>query len=249
MIVYSYYGQYQTGTLFHFLDYFLPVACILSSLARDWTCASCSESIGLPNHWATGEVPEQTFFFPIFLKITKHSKKYILYYELEVADCSFQKGLNNMPWDFPGSPVVKNPPCNAGNVGRWWEQIGRGLEGCRENSLLFLSEMGSLNAEEQRKGVPRLKSSQALSGGCTGNRFWGGRRQELGSQGGGGSSSGGRWWRPCPGARQRRQWEVGEFWTYSEVDGTCRHTKLGKGWSQREVKDAPKFGALVSGRL
>ena len=116
MIVYSYYGQYQTGTLFHFLDYFLPVACILSSLARDWTCASCSESTGLPNHWATGEVPEQTFFFPIFLKITKHSKKYILYYELEVADCSFQKGLNNMPWDFPGSPVVKNPPCNAGNV-------------------------------------------------------------------------------------------------------------------------------------
>ena len=22
-----------------------------------------------------------------------------------------------MPWDFPGSPVVKNLPCNAGNVG------------------------------------------------------------------------------------------------------------------------------------
>lgn len=51
--------------------------------------------------------------------------------------------------------------------------------------MLFLSEMGSLNREEQRKGVPRLRSSQALSGGCTGNRFGGGRRRELGSQGGG----------------------------------------------------------------
>ena len=30
------------------------------------------------------------------------------------------------------------------------------------------------------------------------------------------------------------QWEVGEFWTDSGVDGTCRPTKLGKGWSLRE---------------
>ena len=28
-------------------------------------------------------------------------------------DCAYE----NAPWGFPGDPVVKNPPANAGNMG------------------------------------------------------------------------------------------------------------------------------------
>ena len=30
-------------------------------------------------------------------------------------------------WDFPGGPVVKNPPCNAGNVGLIPDRGNNGL--------------------------------------------------------------------------------------------------------------------------
>ena len=32
---------------------------------------------------------------------------------------SQERGMEKIPWDFPGGPVVNNLPCNAGDIGQF----------------------------------------------------------------------------------------------------------------------------------
>jgi len=70
-----------------------------------------------------GTAPPKKMFFFFFLY---HLITLNLCFQLTGCWRSSQDALNNnhqsfhknqMPWDFPGGPVVKNPPCNAGDMG------------------------------------------------------------------------------------------------------------------------------------
>ena len=81
-----------------------------SSPPRDQTHVSCISCTGrwILYHWATWVAQIYSHLIP---------KTYADLFVIAAKCPAIRDELESMAWDFPGGPVVKNSPCNAGDVG------------------------------------------------------------------------------------------------------------------------------------
>ena len=63
--------------------------------------------------------------------------------------------------DFPGSPVVKNPPCNAGDMGLFPGQVTKIPHTLEQLSLHATARVHMKDPHEPTSCVPQLKPDAA----------------------------------------------------------------------------------------